>query len=280
MRTQRGESAKASHEAVLPRLRNRRTDLYGSGQSPAAVHLGSAFGTVRLVPTCVPRMQGTSVFAVGILLASWRCAVALNVALDVNQYVHRAWRSSEGSVAGAVLSIGQTSDGYLWLGTEFGLLRFDGVRIVPWQPPRGSSLPDSHIRCLLGARDGTLWIGTWGGLTSWKGDRLIAYPQLAGHFINSLIEDHEGTIWAAASARNAPGKLCSIRKDEARCEGNGGRFGPYVLTVHEDARGRLWVWASTGLWRLRPGVPELHLELPLSNRTGCGLLMAADELTG
>ena len=90
------------------------------------------------------------------LLAWYPCALALNPALDVSQYAHTAWRIREGFSKGAINSIAQTPDGYLWLGTEFGLLRFDGVRAVPWQPPPGQHLPSSSVFSLLAARDGTV----------------------------------------------------------------------------------------------------------------------------
>src|SRR5689334_13935946 len=64
--------------------------------------------------------------ALGMLLVC-PCALALNPALDISQYAHHAWRNSEGFAKGPINSIAQTADGYLWLGTDFGLLRFDGV---------------------------------------------------------------------------------------------------------------------------------------------------------
>src|SRR5712691_449889 len=106
-----------------------------------------------------------------ILLAACTCAFALNPNLDVSQYEHTSWKISEGFSKGVINSIAQTPDGYLWLGTEFGLLRFDGVRAVPWQPP-DQHLPSSLVARLLVARDGTLWIGTLKGLASWKGGKL------------------------------------------------------------------------------------------------------------
>src|SRR5258706_14741184 len=111
----------------------------------------------------------------GMLLAGASCAFALNPALDVSQYAHTAWKIRDGFTKGAINAIAQTPDGYLWLGTEFGLLRFDGVRNVPWQPPADQPLPSSRIRSLLAARDGALWIGTSGGLASWKGGELAQY---------------------------------------------------------------------------------------------------------
>src|SRR5215475_9409490 len=104
----------------------------------------------------------------GMLLAWLPCSFALNPALDVSQYAHKSWKNSEGFVRGTIQSIAQTPDGYLWLGTETGLVRFDGVRTVDWQPPRDQSLPSNDITNLLAGRDGTLWIGTGKGLVSWK----------------------------------------------------------------------------------------------------------------
>ena len=53
------------------------------------------------------------------------CAFALNPDLDVSQYSHTAWKIRDDFFKGAVQAIAQTPDGYLWLGTEFGLLRSD-----------------------------------------------------------------------------------------------------------------------------------------------------------
>src|SRR3984957_17264197 len=124
--------------------------------------------------------QIRAVVALGILLACCRCAFALDPSLDINQYAHTAWKIRDGFARGHIASVAQTPDGYLWLGTEFGLLRFDGVRAIPWQPPADVPLPSNFIRSLLGARDGTLWIGTLKGLASWKDGKLTRYSELTG----------------------------------------------------------------------------------------------------
>src|SRR5262249_48040204 len=92
----------------------------------------------------------------GLLLASCPGAFGLNPALDVSQYGHTAWKTRDGFLRGTVLATAQTPDGYLWLGTEFGLFRFDGVKAVPWQPPENQRLPSDYVRGLVSARDGTL----------------------------------------------------------------------------------------------------------------------------
>jgi len=102
----------------------------------------------------------------GLLLVCSLGSYALNPELDVSQYAHTVWRVRDGFTRGAIVAIAQTPDGYLWLGTEFGLYRFDGVRAIPWHSPAGADLA-SEIYCLLVARDGTLWIGTQDGAASW-----------------------------------------------------------------------------------------------------------------
>src|SRR5215475_9755099 len=138
----------------------------------------------------MPLARGFRLFAVVLLTAS--CALGLDPSLDVSQYAHRSWRYRDGFAKGTIESIAQTSDGYLWLGTSFGLLRFDGVRTVPWQPPGDQRLPSNIINSLLVARDGTFWIGTRSGLASWKNGKLDVYPELNGLVMLGLIEDHEG----------------------------------------------------------------------------------------
>jgi len=182
---------------------------------------------------------------------------ALNPSLDVSQYAHTAWKNGEGLPNGFIRAIAQTPDGYLWLGTEFGLLRFDGVRAVPWDPPAGDHLPSSGIRSLQGARDGRLWIGTVTGLASWKDGKLAHYPELDGQAIESLLEDSEGTIWVAGWALST-GRLCRIQSGNIQCRGEDGRFGSGITPLYEDRGGDLWVGAMTGLWRWKPGPPKLY----------------------
>jgi signal transduction histidine kinase/ligand-binding sensor domain-containing protein len=185
------------------------------------------------------------------LLASCPCAVALDPALDVGQYAHTAWRIRDGFTKGQITSIAQTPDGYLWLGTELGLVRFDGVRAVPWQPPAGEQLPSNSIGPLLVARDGTLWIATLKGLASWKDGKLTQYPEVAGQ-VGPLLQDREGTVWFGMIA---PGRLCAIKGAKVQCYG-AGSLGTWAGALYEDHKGNLWVGAQTGLWRWAPGTPE------------------------
>jgi ligand-binding sensor domain-containing protein len=94
---------------------------------------------------------------------------AVDPSRHISQYGHTAWRIQDGVLSGAALAVTQTTDGYLWIGTRAGLVRFDGVRFVPWASPDGTQLPSSEVSSLLGARDGSLWIGMEGGLSHWDG---------------------------------------------------------------------------------------------------------------
>src|SRR6185295_2586533 len=102
-------------------------------------------------------------------------ALALNSSLRLTQYGHTAWRVRDGSLPAIPSSITQTSDGFLWIGTEAGLFSFDGVRFERWQPPKGSPLPSDRIYALLGTRDGALWIGTGNGLARFKDGELVVF---------------------------------------------------------------------------------------------------------
>jgi signal transduction histidine kinase/ligand-binding sensor domain-containing protein len=201
--------------------------------------------------------------ALGMMLACMLLACpgafALNPALDVNQYAHTAWKVRDGFFKSSIYPIAQTPDGYLWLGSEFGLLRFDGVRTVPWQPAGDQHLPSSFIFSLLASRDGTLWIGTLNGLASWKDGKLTHYPQLTGHYIYKILEDHEGTIWTSGLTV-AIGKLCAIRNGNVRCSGEG-TLGRGAFNLYEDTKGNLWAGVKSGLWRWSPG-PSKFYPLP------------------
>src|SRR5262249_42012906 len=144
------------------------------------------------------------------------------------------------------------------LGTDLGLIRFDGVRNVSWQPPLNQHLPSSNIISLLVTRDGALWIGTSKGLSSWKGGKLTQYPELSGQTIMTLVEDHEGSVWVGGAAFPSGGTLCAIHNGLVRCEGEAGRFGPGVLALYEDSHGNLWAGVQNGLWLWKPGPAEFH----------------------
>jgi signal transduction histidine kinase/ligand-binding sensor domain-containing protein len=203
------------------------------------------------------RQTKRAAFALVTLLAWCPCVFGLNPSLDVTQYAHAAWKVGEALPSGAIRAIAQTPDGYLWLGTEFGLYRFDGVRAAPWLPPVGEHLANMDIRSLCAARDGRLWIGTFNGLASWKDGKLTRYPDLDGQVIEALREDRGGTMWAAGWAPTI-GRLCGIQSGKTECYGQDGRFGNGVTPLFEDSRGDLWAGAMTGLWRWNPGPPNLY----------------------
>ena len=197
-----------------------------------------------------------SIVLTGVLLACSAAAYALDPGLDVSQYAHTSWKIRDGAFKGSISSIVQTPDGYLWLGTEAGLFRFDGVRNLPWQPPAGQQLPSSAIMSLLVSRDGTLWIGTQKGLSSWKDGAFTQHAELAGQYVFKLVEDGEGSVWA--SGFFPVGKLCEYQKDSVHCYGADGVLGRGAFNLFEDSKGNLWAGVKEGIWRWKPGPPKFY----------------------
>jgi len=186
-------------------------------------------------------------------------ASALDPSRRISQYAHSAWRVRDGAFAGAPSAITQTTDGYVWIGTVAGLLRFDGVRFVPFAPPAGKHLPNPAVISLLGATDGSLWIGTASGLARWKNGELFTFPETAGR-VNSIYEDRDGTIWIARSRTDAGG-VCKVAASVATCYGLKDGAPPYAGTLIGDDFGYLWIGTSTALVRWKPGSSTSY-ELP------------------
>jgi len=208
---------------------------------------------------------GQPIIPITLGLAFWWCspALGLNPSLDIGQYGHDAWTVRSGFIKGNIYTIAQTPDGYLWLGSEFGVFRFDGVRSSPWQPPAGKLLPQKNASCMLVTRDGTLWIGTFGGLATWNGAKLTRYPGLDGYSAIALAEDREGTVWAGFwSDVVHRHRLCAIRNGATQCYGDDGLFGDVVFSLYEDGAGNLWAGAESGLWRWKPGPPRRYATPP------------------
>ncbi|HET6975311.1 MAG TPA: two-component regulator propeller domain-containing protein [Pyrinomonadaceae bacterium] len=206
--------------------------------------------------------RGRHIFLPGLtfalLLLAWcPAAYALNPSLDVSQYAHTSWKIRDGFPKGEVSSIAQTSDGYIWIGTEFGLFRFDGFKSVLWRPPGDQKLPSEAIFNLLLARDGTLWIGTANGLASWKNGKLENYAALSDRYVFKILEDHEGTIWVTGLTI-ATGRLCAIRDSNVQCFGDDGSLGRGAFNLFEDSKGNLWAGVKDGLWRWKPGPPKFY----------------------
>jgi signal transduction histidine kinase/ligand-binding sensor domain-containing protein len=192
------------------------------------------------------------------LLSGPRPALALDPSLEISQYAHTAWTVRDGFSLGAIFAMAQTPDGYLWMGSEFGLFRFDGVRFIPFQPPVGEGQrPMRGVYSLLCARDGTLWIGMYEGLVSWHDGHLTRYPALDGFFVTSLLQDRSGIVWAGGIARDG-GRLCALRARQAACSGEDGSFGGFVWSLRQDDAGTLWVGADSGLWRWTPHPPTRY----------------------
>src|SRR6266849_2211591 len=208
-------------------------------------------------------------------------ANALDPDRHISQYGHTVWRVQDGAIDPAG-EITQTADGYLWLGTSNGLLRFDGVKFVPFAPP-GLNLPTRGFTFLLGARDGSLWIGMRRGLSRLKDGRLQVYTKPDDNSgISTILEDHEGTIWITRyNAPRGEGPLCRVEGNGLHCYGEAdGIPVRYGLGLKEDKSGNIW-FGSTVLCRWRQSSAETYLnEIRKHKDAGDGVVDVAVGSSG
>ncbi len=216
----------------------------------------------RLVPVrWVVKTVSASVIVLA-LVALILCSSAIALAPNrrISQYAHTAWRIQDGFFGGTPQAITQTADGYLWIGTEGGLVRFDGVSFVPWTPPNGEALPSSRIHSLLGTSDGSLWIGSSRGLARWNKGELFTFPREPA-FVEAIVQDPEGRVWMTRSQiRDAEGSLCEVVGNTQRCHGaaDGIPFA-YAQPLFSDTQGNLWIGSSLGLCRWKSGDAKTYI---------------------
>ncbi len=184
------------------------------------------------------------------LVVCWRLdAFALDPRLALTQYLHTAWDATNGLGARGAYGMAQTADGYLWLGTIDGLVRFDGVRFTVFDKSNTPAIRQNYIKALHVDRRGILWIATFGGgLVSYEKGQFRTYTTsngLANDSIFSLGETRDGSLWIGTDkglSRLTHGQFTTFGKAD-------GLAGASIRALHEDRHGTLWIGTSTGASR-------------------------------
>jgi signal transduction histidine kinase/ligand-binding sensor domain-containing protein len=167
--------------------------------------------------------------------------------LPILSFNSATWTTEQGLPGDTVRAITQTRDGYLWIATQAGLARFDGVRFTVFSKPTVKEFRTNECNVLLEARDGTLWIGTiGGGLMRYRDGHFSSYGRgegLATDVINGLYEDREGRLWITSYETLTlyeKGTFKSFSTADAEHH-------VYAVPFHEDEAGRLWCFNSRGI---------------------------------
>ncbi|MEW6211483.1 MAG: two-component regulator propeller domain-containing protein [Acidobacteriota bacterium] len=164
-------------------------------------------------------------------------------------YIFDTWESKDGLPQNSVLQICQSRDGYLWMATNGGLVRFDGVKFTVYDSENTPALKGSRIQSLIEDREGTLWIGVEnGGLVQYKEGKFTRYAEkdgLPGDTPGSICEGDEGELWLrleSALVRMKSGQFITyeVNSEMGRC----------IKTIAFHHQGKsLWVGTCDGLFR-------------------------------
>jgi ligand-binding sensor domain-containing protein/two-component sensor histidine kinase len=149
-----------------------------------------------------PGLKPRDLLRIAVLLGalSLPAAYALDPARSLTQYIHRIQQTQQGLPQATIFSILQTHDGYLWLGTQRGLVRFDGVRFTSLDTESAAALEKTWVRSLLEDEQHNLWIGTSdAGLARLRDGVVTQYSSREGFpaaAVNCLVAGRPGEFWA------------------------------------------------------------------------------------
>jgi signal transduction histidine kinase/ligand-binding sensor domain-containing protein/CheY-like chemotaxis protein/HPt (histidine-containing phosphotransfer) domain-containing protein len=183
-----------------------------------------------------------------LLMAVCGQAFALDPTLQPSQYVLDNWQIPEGLPQSSAQAIARTPDGYLWVGTQEGLARFDGVRFTVFDDGNEASIPNKHISALFVDRAGRLWIGTRSGLAVLENGRFTLFNKISGlthAYIRNIVEGKSGRLWVGTENglfEIAGGSALSFDASKGLLDGR-------IRALQEDPDGVLWVGTATGLLR-------------------------------
>ena len=186
---------------------------------------------------------------------------ALEPSTPLANLMRQSWVMENGLPQNTVQALAQTRDGFIWLGTEVGLVRFDGSGFATFDTRSTPALPDSDIRCLLATPDGALWIGTRSGLARWKDGAMTTFAAadgVQGNDVKALVEAGNGTVWVWTDRG-------LLRFEEGHFVESSAETGlPFsaILNVTSDGQGTMWVGTRDRVSLYRDGrwqAPEPQL---------------------
>lgn len=165
-------------------------------------------------------------------------------------YRQWAWTEQSGLPATGVGEVIRTRDGYVWLSTDLGLVRFDGVQFTRLDEAADATLGATVASAFLEDRAGTLWIASDAGLLAWRSDRVTRYGPAEGlpnAQTSALLEDREGQLWVGTLG----GGLARLRDGRfTRFTTADGLPSDDILDIAQDSAGTIWVGTRFGLARL------------------------------
>jgi signal transduction histidine kinase/ligand-binding sensor domain-containing protein/CheY-like chemotaxis protein/HPt (histidine-containing phosphotransfer) domain-containing protein len=208
----------------------------------ANIYLRSARGVA------LPNGFPTRTILVFLLLIICGRALALDPARQPSQYVLDNWQIPEGLPQTSALAIARTPDGYLWVGTQEGLARFDGVRFTAFDTNNESAFSDNYISALFVDRAARMWTGTSSGLIVLENGHFTAFTrvvQLEHAYVRSIVGGNDGRVWVGTENglfEIGGGRALSFNTANGLPDGR-------IRALHEDREGVLWVGTGKGLVR-------------------------------
>ena len=196
-------------------------------------------------------LQQRLLLSIGWMLLSNAGASELNAPSSRQQFHITHWTTDQGLPQNNILSLAQTRDGYLWIGTPGGLARFDGARFLLFDRSNTPEMDSEIIQALAEDTDGTLWIGTANGLLVYRDHQftnLTAHDALPDHHIWRLIPSRAGGVWMQSGGSiahwRASRQVCKVSLNLPRQE--------HIRALFENPDQTLIVVASSEFKQVTP----------------------------
>ncbi len=199
---------------------------------------------------------------------------ASSIVVGKQRYIVTVWSIEDGLPQNSVLSMIRTRDGYIWFGTQSGLVRFDGVRFQVYNRWNTPGLKNDSILCLYEDKNGALWVGTdGGGISRLKEGKWSVYytagQGLSNNTVRAIIGDKNNTLWIGTN-----NGLNRLKGEEIKAYTVEDGLSAYsVSSLKLDSSGTLWIGTVGGGINLMKNGKFLPAPTPLED------ILAGAEVT-